>query len=125
MAEKKAEKVVKEKIISTDAVKEKAGIKKVVKEVIVANNANLEDAETADASTFKMQVEVFAADKDTKVDFIATYVNGNNIKKTKRLTTIMKEPAENLLGYLRYKVAPVLLEEADPEFVKVLKVVLA
>lgn len=125
MAEKKAEKVVKEKIISTDAVKEKAGIKKVIKEVIVANNANLEDAETTDASTFKMQIEVFSADKDTKVDFIATYVNGNNIKKTKRLTTVMKEPAENLLGHLRYKVAPVLLEEADPEFVKVLKVVLA
>lgn len=124
MAEKKPSKIAKEQIVSEETVKDKKGVKKIVKEVVVANNANTEDKEALDASSFKMQFELYSADADAKVDFTATYVNGNNIKKTKRLTTVIGEPVENLLGHLRYKVAPKLLEEADPEFVKVLKVVL-
>lgn len=98
------------------------GIKTVKKDIIVDNTVEMEGVKETERSTYKMQIELMEAEANTEVTFIATYVNGNNIKKQKRLTTILDKDTINPLGYLRYQVAPRLLEEKDPEFTKVLKV---
>lgn len=100
------------------------GIKTVQKEVIVDNTVEMEGVKETERSTYKMQIELMEAEEQTEVTFIATYKGGNKIKKQKRLTTILDKNVVNLLGYLRYQVAPRLLEEKDPEFIKVLKVTL-
>jgi hypothetical protein len=100
------------------------GIKTVKKEVIVDNTVEMEGVKETERSTYKMQVELMEAEAQTEVSFIVTYKNGNKIKKQKRLTTILEKDIVNPLGYLRYQVAPRMLEEKDPEFIKVLKVTL-
>lgn len=101
------------------------GVKKTKKEIVVDNSVQIENVSNEETSSFKMEIETIDAEKGTEVVFIATYVNGNNIKKTKRLKATLSEDIVNLPGHLRYKVAPKLLEEADPEYVRVLKVALA
>lgn len=100
------------------------GIKTVKKDVIVDNTVEMEGVKETERSTYKMQVELMEAEAQTEVSFIVTYKNGNKIKKQKRLTTILEKDIVNPLGYLRYQVAPRMLEEKDPEFIKVLKVTL-
>ena len=90
--------------------------------VEIDNSIELEGVKNQDRSTFKMGITLSTAKKGTEITYLVVYLNGNSIKKTKRLRTVLEKDVENVLGYLRYQVAPRELEKADPEFVKVLRV---